>query len=97
MDFGQYTLQELSEIKEVQKEIRDDLRNHMRRTDLNESMIVRLEESLQQITDRLESVTLNLKPIQSHVHGMTYAWKILIALGTVLGIVYTIMRILGKA
>jgi hypothetical protein len=96
MDFEKYTLQELQEIKSVQKEIRDDLRQHMRRTDLNESMILKLEESLQNITDRIESLYLHLKPIQLHVQGVTYAWKILLAIGSLAGIIYTIMRILGK-
>ena len=94
MDFEQYTKQELSEIKQIQREIQEDLRAHMRRTDLNEFMIEQLKESLEEITTRLESVANAIKPIQSHVHGMTYAWKILLAIGSLAGIIYTIMRII---
>lgn len=94
MDFEKYTLQALQEIKDVQKEIREDLRNHMRRTDQNETMILKLEETLDRVASKLQNISTALSPIQSHVHGMTYAWKIILAIGSLAGVIYSIIRIL---
>lgn len=74
-----------------QAEIKRDLREHMRRTALNEKNGHRLEALIVTVRDGLER---KLRPIQKHVDRVQFLFAILVGAGALAGVVKSLLELL---
>lgn len=75
-------LEEITEIKITMAKNTSSLEDHMRRTELNEQRLEKFEEKL--------------VPVITHVEKITFAWKVIATIGTLIAFVIGTLITLSK-
>lgn len=82
---------DVNEIKITQAVHTAQMEEHMRRTHLIETRQEKFEIKMEKDID---SINGRIKPVSEHMHNLRGAWKLILAIGSLAAIVYTVSKLL---